>query len=136
MNRMTTEQSDINMASTAREHATEQPDAGTFATEQSDCSVRSHSHTRSFIVAAESFFDARNSSTSNALRARELISEIKKMLSAVRVLDENLLGSGTSPRDDFDTAILAYTDHLRELRDYLERKLEHDNHRDMQEHLG
>ena len=45
MNRLATEQSDIDMASTATElamatlAATEQPDAGTFATEQSDRTV-------------------------------------------------------------------------------------------------
>ena len=45
MNRPTTEQSDIDMAATTTEHAvvtpaaTEQPDAGTFATEQSDRTV-------------------------------------------------------------------------------------------------
>ena len=119
MNSAMTEQDAIKSVGTAGDRAIETPGARAFATEPSDSGIRSYSQAAAFTVADESCIDARNGN-----RTEELISAIENMLCAVRVLETTLLSSGISPRDDFETATLAYTDHLRELRDYLKQKLE------------
>ena len=114
-----TEQDAFQSISIAGDRAIEPPGDRAFATEPSDTGIRSYSQAAAFTMADESCLDARNSN-----RTEELISAIENMFDAVRVLETTLLSSGISPRDDFETATLAYTDHLRELRDYLKQKLE------------
>ena len=124
INSTITKQSDADILGTATDRGTEQPDSCTSATEQWDNSVRAHSQAGAFRIADESFFDARNAFTCNVARTKRLLSAIENMLCAQRELDVNLHSLGIEPRDDFETAILAYTDHLRELRDHINQKLE------------